>query len=717
MEQYQDLPFHPTMEKLVTILRKKTQNEDPIFFRLVVSYFFSKIASMMRVHVHLADNQIIPVNMYAINLAPSGSGKGHSIAIIEEEVISAFRQKFLEVTFPAVAAKRLIKLANKRAIRDGTDAKDELNRAKAEFEELGNLLFSFDSGTGPALKQMRTKLLMASAGSMNLEIDEIGSNMTSNTEVLTQFLELFDTGRIKQKLIKNTRENTRAEDLTGSTPTNMLWFGTPTKLLDGSRTEDEFYAMLETGYARRCFFGFSRQRKSKKGQTAQSLYDLYHDPATNKYLMQLNDRFGLLSDPAAFHQKIKMKHDVMMAWYDYQIACQTYADTLSEYEDVRKAEISHRYFKVAKLAAVYAYIDKAIYISIDHLHNAIAMAEQSGEAFKEILNRDRPYVKLSNYICSINKELTQADLTEDLPFYKGSEQNKKEMLNLAIAHGYKQGMYITSTMIDGIQFLSGKKAQETNLDEMIFAYSKKYTEGYIPKKAPFNQLHRLLDTNGYHWVNHHLRDNYRDEDHAIPGANMIVLDIENSVDIKTAKFLLQDYTYLIHTTKRHTPDKHRFRVVMPLSHHVELSTRDFKEFMKNIYEWLPFTVDDQTGQRSRKWMTCKGNYWYNNGELLDTLQFVPKTKKAEENKQILAGQTNLTNIERWFINNSSAGNRNNKLRNYAFMLIDMGYDGDSIRSKVMELNNKTSDPLDENEILSTIIVSVTKRLHTKEDNS
>jgi len=717
LEKYQNLPFHPTMEKVVDILRKKTQNEDPIFFRLVVSYFFSKIASMMRVHVQLADNQKIPVNMYAINLAPSGSGKGHSIAVIEENIISAFRTKFLEITFPQVAAKRLLKLANQRAVRDNTDPSEELERAVAEFEELGTLLFSFDSGTAPALKQMRTKLLMAAAGSMNFESDEIGSNLTGNTEILTAFLELFDMGRIKQKLIKNTRENVRSEDLVGSTPTNMLLFGTPTKLLNGSKTEDEFYEMLETGYARRCFFGFSRVRKSQTGQTAQDLYDLYHDASISKFLMQLNDKFGLLSDPAAFHQVLNMPHDVLMALYDYQLACQNFADTLSEFEDVRKAEISHRYFKVAKLAAVYAYIDKAVHVTMDHLNYAIAMAEMSGDAFKEILNRDRPYVKLCHYICSIGKELTHADLTEDLPFYKGTEQAKREMLNLAVAYGYKHGMYIASNLVDGIQFYSGKKAKETNLDEIIFSYSKQLAKGYVPKVAAFSQLDRLVNANGYHWVNHHFRDNYRDADHVIPGCNIVVLDVENSISVDMAQHLLKDYTYLMHTTKRHTPTEHRFRVLMPLSHHIELNSRDFKEFMLNIFQWLPFEVDDQTGQRERKWMTCKGNYWYNNGELLDTLQFVPKTKKADDWKQLIAGQTNLTHLERWFINESANGNRNIQLSKYAFMLVGMGYDGDTIRSKVLDLNSKIAEPLPEAEILSTIMVTVAKRLYSKGESS
>jgi hypothetical protein len=690
---------------------KKTQNEDPVFFRIMVAYFFSKIASMMRVHVELAD-QTLPVNMYAINLAPSGSGKGHSISIIEDSVIGAFRQRFLNHTFPQVADRQLMKIANRRAVRDKTDPDMELERARAEFEELGQLLFSFDSGTSAAVKQMRTKLLMASAGSMNLEMDEMGSNILGNMEVLNNYLELFDTGKIKQKLIKNTRDNIRSEDLYGTTPTNMLLFGTPTKLLNGSKIEEEFYEMLEMGYARRCFFGFCRIRQTKKGQTAQDIYDIYTDPKTNTYLAKLSDRFGLLADPAGFHTVLKMQHAVTLELFDYRIHCTEASDRLSEYEEVRKAEIAHRFFKVAKLAAVYAYIDKAIYITSDHLKNAIAMAEQSGEAFQKILSRDRPYIKLANYITSIGKELTHADLIEDLPFYKGTEQAKREMMNLAIAHGYKQGMYIRREMVDGIEFLSGKAVAQTDTEKMIIAYGTQLAENYRNETVPFKKLHRLVTIGGHHWVNHQLRKGYRDEDHCIPGVNMIVLDVENSVSIDTAKFLLEDYQWLIHTTKRHTNDKHRFRVMMPLTHILELEAKDYKEFMHNIFDWLPFSVDDQTGQRSRKWMTCKGNFWYNSGQLLDALQFVPKTKKADERKRIVSTQTSLTNLERWFINNAD-GNRNNQLAKYAFKMVEMGHDIETIRNNVMALNKKLPDPLQESEILATIIVSATKRVHTR----
>lgn len=707
---YNNLPFHPTMERVVDILRKKTQNQDPVFFRLVVSYYFSKVASMMRTRVQLADDQIVPVNMYAINLAPSGSGKGHSINIIEEELIAGFRQRFLEHTFPAIAEKKITKLAHARSIRDQTDPDLELDRAKAEFEEHGPLLFAFDSGTGAAIKQMRSKLLMAGAGSMNLEIDEIGSNMTGNTEVLNQYLELFDTGRIKQKLVKNTRDNMRSEDLFGSTPTNMLLFGTPTKLLNGYKLEDEFYEMLETGYARRCFFGFCRFRTGAEGLTPEEFYKLYHDKAASKYLMTLKDRFTQLANAATFNQTLQMKKDVMLAWYEYRIYCNKQAAKLSEYDELRKAEIVHRYFKVAKLAAVYAYIDKSTYISMDHLQYAIAMAEQSGIALKGILNRERAHVKLCNYICTIDKELTQADLTEDLPFYKGSELSKREMLNLATAHGYKNGMYITSEIVDGIQFLSGKKVESTDLEHIKLSFSTQITENYRNQEVPFNKLHNLTQKVNYHWCNHFLKEGYRDEDHVTGDANIIVLDVENSIDIDTAKLLLKDYAWLLHTTKSHTDKAHRYRIIMPMSHHFELSKSDYRDFMRNIYEWLPFNVDMATHDRCRKWLTFQGKHWYNKGELLETLQFIPKTKKAEDRKQLLASQTNLTALERWSLNQAGKGNRNHTLARYAFTLVELGHNFDSVRAQVLDMNQKLDEPLDDSEIHSTILTTVNKRI-------
>jgi hypothetical protein len=689
---------------------------------MMFSYYLAKVASMMRIKIDTPDMNHIPVNAYVINLAVSGSGKGRSINIIEDQVLAKFKDLFIEQTFPAIAEDTLYRVAIKRANKNGTDPDTEMDQARIEFAQTGPMVFSFDSGTSAAVKQMRHKLLLAGIGSMNMEIDEIGSNLLGNMDVLTAFLELFDVGKIKQKLIKHTKDNVRTDELFGMTPANMLLFGTPTKLLDGAKTEDEFMAMLETGYARRCFFGFSRNKSMARTFTREEIYDIMTDVNADNHLQVVAERLRKLATSSLYNNVMKMSKDVTLELLDYRLHCERLADRMSEYEEVRKAELKHRYFKVAKMAGVYAFVDGSQAITEDHLYQAIALGEESGRAFEAILKRDRAYARLANYICSIGREVTQADLTEDLPFYKGTEANKRDMMTLAVAHGYKHNMIIKKSTVDGIEFYTGSSLPETSLDKLIFSFSKSdITKNYENEIRPWSDIEKLCTTPNVHWVNHHLLVNedfpdmkgYRDEMHVAAGFNLVVLDCDDGTSVDTAKLLLEEYTYFLYTTKRSTPDKERFRIVFPISHVLEFDKKEYKEFMDNIFKWLPFEVDTQTGQRSRKWLSNPGQVYYNDGELLDALEFIPKTKKAEERRIKLANQGSLTALERWFINATEEGNRNNQLARFAFALVDMGYDLDSIRNNVLALNSKLAEPLSEMEVLSTVMQSAAKKIAEK----
>lgn len=499
--------FHPEMEKLVQILRDKINNDDPQFFRIMVSYFFSKVASAMRTSVDVPGTGPVPVNMYAVNLALSGSGKGHSRDVLEDHVLSQFKTRFFESTYNYVASKNIAQIALKRATRKQTDPDVEKERAEIEFEQLGPLPFVFDSGTTAAVKQMREKLLLGGAGSMNMEIDEIGSNLVGNIDVLTSFLELFDMGKIKQKLTKVTRENTRNEEIDGNTPANMLLFGTPTKLLNGSKTEEEFYEMLETGYARRCFFGFSRSNTKNLDITAEEMLKKLTDPGASTYVHKLSDKLAALGDPGNFGVVLRMDEPTQLYWLEYRIACMKKAAKFSpEHQEVLKTEMEHRYFKALKLAGAYAFIDQSPMITKDHIDYAISLAEASGQALRRILTRDRVHAKLASFIATIGREVTQADLVEELPYYKGSESHKRELMALAIAYGYKNNMVIKREVIDGIEFFSGSTIAETDLTQINLAYSSDITRGYKNDVVAFDQLHKLCTINDYHWVNHHLED-------------------------------------------------------------------------------------------------------------------------------------------------------------------------------------------------------------------
>lgn len=704
------MEHHPTAEKLVEILCSKTQNSNPLFFRVLVGYYFSVVASMMRATIVTHDRGDIPVNMYALNLSPSGTGKGFSTNIIENSVINQFRQRFLEETFPILAEQNLPKLALKRANRKSVDPDEELIRVTKEFEQLGSLMTSFDSGTPAAVKQMRHKLLMADAGSMNLQIDEIGSNLVGNIEVLNTFLELYDIGNIKQKLIKNTSDNIRNEEIVGRTPTNMMMFGTPSKLLNGSKTEEELYSMLETGYARRCFFGYIRAQAKNISQTPQQVYDSLVNQSSNSYLEQLADQLENLADIINVNKRLTMSKDTSLLLIEYRIKCEKEAEALPEHDEIKKAEISHRYFKALKLAGAYAFVDDSPELTEKHLYHAIKLAEESGEAFNRLLTRDRPYVKLAKYIATCKRDVTQADMVEDLPFYRGAAGQKTEMLSLAIAYGYKNNIIIKKSFSDGIEFLRGETLKATNLDRTILAYSTDIATDYRNEFAPFDQLHKLTQANGLHWTAHHLNGGHRSEENCIAGFNLVVLDVDGGVNISTVKMLLKEYKFMIYTTKRHTEEENRFRLILPINYELEMDAKDYKEFMSNIYEWLPFDVDTGTNQRARKWSSWNMHYEYNEGEILDALPFIPKTSKNEERKELMNSQQSMDNLERWVANNIGDGNRNNMLLRYAMILMDAKYDFEGIRLRVIELNHKIADKLDEAEIMSTIMISIAKAI-------
>ena len=705
------ISHHPAIEEIVEVLCNKTQNTDRGFFRVEMAYFLAKMASSMRATIVTKDRGEIPVNIYALALATSGFGKGYSVNVVETEFLKGFKKRFMEDTFPIIAEKHLWEIANDRAARNGTDQQEEFEKVEGEFKRAGAIPFTFDSGTPPAVKQLRHKLMMANCGAINLQIDEIGSNLMGSADVLTLFLELYDQGLVKQKLTKNTAENTRGEELDGKTPTNMLLFGTPSKLLDGGQTEDQFYDMLDTGYARRCLFGIGQHsRKAHNTQTPEEIYANLTQPSNSAVIDKWATKFHRLADASMYGWRMQVEDDVGIALLTYKIECEKAADRMADHEEIRKAEISHRYFRALKLAGAYAFVDESIEVEMEHLKQAILLVEESGAAFQSILNREKTYVKLAKYIADVGTEVTHADLLEALPFYKSGNAARNEMMTLATAWGYKKHIIIKKTFTDGIEFFKGETLKETDLNEMVISYSDHWAYNYICEKVPFDQLHVLTQSSGMHWANHHFKGGHRAEENVFVGFNMIVIDVDGGITLDTVHELMKEYKFMTYTTKRHSDEENRFRLIIPMNYYLELDSSEYKEFMNTVMAWLPFKTDESANQRAKKWECFDGEYHYNmEGELLDVLGFIPKTSKNEQFKQGFQAVESLDNLERWFAQRIASGNRNNQMIKYALALVDSGMDLMSVGKQVHAFNQKLNTPLDEEEIDNTILVTVSKR--------
>ena len=633
---------------------------------------------------------------------------------MEEQVLHLFKQNFMEFTYPTVAEKSLVDLAVKRAIRKGVDDQEELEAVKAEFRKLGVYLTSFDSGTTPAVKQFRHQLLMSQIGSINLECDEMGSNLLGNKEVLDTYLELYD-GAVKPKLTKNTNESVRNEEIDGKTPTNMLLFGTASMLLDGAATEKQFFDLLITGYARRCFYGFSGLEKNPHKLSVDDRLKMLTDTTSDGHLLKIAKQLEKLSDPVNYEFQVRIPNDIMKLVIEYQIHCEDLMDQMKMSDEIRRAEARGRYFKTVKLAGAFSFLDSETTLSQKNWEAAVKVAEMSADCFNKLLARDPSHARLGKYLSDCPTPMTMADLIEEVPYFPKSGPQQKDMIKHAIAWGYKNNVVIKRSFVDDIEFIQGEALQETDLNKLRLSHSHDMSEGYVPEtKVPFHKLSAVTKRPNWHWCNHHFVDGIRRQTHAIKGFNMIVIDVDGTATIPQAQAVLQDYTYHLYTTKSHTPTKQHFRIVIPMSHNLKLTIDEYKEFMDNVLEFLPFETDAQTSQANRKWLSNENADVYDNeGVLFDVLPFIPKTRKSEEFKKYVVDMSNMDSLERFFFKAAGEGNRNNTLARYGFALVDAGYDLDTAVEKLKAFNSKLPVPLLIEELSDTVIKSTTKKFFQK----
>lgn len=709
LKPFDQMKYDPVTEMLTDIMCAKTQNKERMFFRVANSYYWGVLASQMHATIEGWGGSKIPINIYAMNLSPSGTGKGYSTGLVEEQVIDRFRNTYMEVTFPMAANNNMQLIAQQRAKRKGTDPVDEMESLEKEFNSIGSLLFSFDSATVPAVKQLRHKLNLAKSGGVNLQVDEIGANLVGQTETLNAFLELYDKGMIKDKLVKSSAENTRFERIEGFTPTNMLLFGTPSKLLDSGLTQKYLTEMLEMGYARRCFFGYIPKVKKDVAADATALVNQMFNNGSDAQLDALSCSLEQLADISNMNKVIRIEHDEAIYLMEYKISCDKRAECLKDHETIMRSEMENRFFKVLKLAGAYAFRDYSPNITIDHLDAAMRLAEDSGEHFARLMQPEFDYEKVAKYLADCGTSVTLPDLEQALPCFRGSKQQKDQCIEYAVAWGYKHNIVIKKLYDGNILFLRGETLKKTNLDEIIISTSTKLAEGYDSVRIPFDKLSMLGSTNNYHWANHHFEGGYRRDDHTQLGFNTIVLDVDGTLPLATAIELMKGYKAYFYTTKRHQDSDglDRYRIILPTNYELQLDKEEYKMFMDNVMSSLPFEMDESCNQRNKKWLTCESAETHmNDGELFDVIPYIPRTAKNEEREAKFKDQKDLDNLERWVLNNTGDGNRNKQLYNFAMVLYEGGLDFVDIGARVRSLNDKLADKLDEQELQATILKSI-----------
>lgn len=705
---WEDYAYDHDMEDMLSTLRIRTQNTNSDgYFRSVIAYFIGQMAGSMRVNITTEDRGTVPVNVYACLLAESGAGKGHSLNILKNEFFGGFKERFTEETFPKRAEIALDDEAMENSVKRGTSYEEELEKVTKEFNSLGAMPYVFSEGSSAAYKQVRQIAQIAKSGSTNFVMDELGSNLGNNTELLNTLLETYDVGLVEDKITKAGSDNKRYKARADAVPSNVLMFGTPTRVLDGSTTEALMRSYIETGGGRRFIYALG-STVTPEDLTPEEMYDKLTDAFKSVNVSGLSTKFTRLANIAFLDTTILVERDQGILLMAYKMDCEKLAATLPEQSTLLRAELQHRYFKALKIAGALAFKNSEAILTTDSLYAAIKVVEDSGDAFEAIVNAPKAHVRLANYIAQIGTELTQADLIEACPFYKGNAGAKADMLTLAMSYGYKNNIVIKKYLDGPIEFIKGETLKENNLDKLVLSYSAHEAYHYKNVLVKWEDLHKLCNKPDLHWVNHHLQQGHRHNAGVKQGFNLVVLDCDGEVSLQSARELLKGYKALFYTTKRHTKEKNRFRIILPMKYNLVMDTTTYKNFMKNLFEWLPFSTDVETGQPSRKWQTNNGAYGYIEGELLDPLPFVPDTSKQQEFTQSIHKLKNMDKLRKYFAVKMEADGRNCTLVKYAFLLKDSGSSLDEVCDQVLDFNSQLKDPLDVEEIEGTIFVSLAK---------
>ena len=416
---------------------------------------------------------------------------------------------------------------------------------------------------------------------------------------------------------------------------------------------------------------------------------------------------------------------------DYQIQGEELAKTKPKTSKgmCEKAELSNRWYKCLKLAAAFAWLDDEPEMLPSHYEAAMALAEDSSESCKAILNQPPAYQKLVEYLQTQDKPSSHTDLLENLNFYPANANAQKALWNLAIAYAWKNNVSLKNETINNVEFLSAVTYEMTDLNNMICSYNinngDKSNFTSYSEAVSFDKLCSVAKApEGTYWCTHKFLPNELGHQHrlaknALEPFNMIVLDIDGTCTIDTVKTILNDVKYCIYTTKSNkvgsikNPNgvKDYFRVIIPISRVVSLAGPEYSKFMENVQSFLPFESDSACKDIARMWESGGNDsevYIHDCDNLLDPLPFIPHSLGEEQWKSEYK-KLDSSKLVKWFKHTIDAkGDRNNHLFRFAKMLADSGKSPADIQSEVFHLNSLINEPLTQDEILATVVKSYTQ---------
>ena len=554
-------------------------------------------------------------------------------------------------------------------------------------------------------------------GSVNVIADELADNIMQMADIFTKLKSTWDTGQSEGPL--NVTSGGEAYFLVENVVFNALLFGAPAPFELVPTKKDRLLETYVSGMARRSFI--YHNNTYKKSENRNSLFEKqpseFYDKL-DKYILELR-HFINNTEFIAYPQEIR---DMLLEY-----------DAIKELERERShspiAEDLGSTKKMEKLLGIVATLDLEDTINIEHLRFVIEFTEALDKTAEETIEIKPIYQRIYNEI----EKRSYTTRTEIIKSVKDiTVKDLDSQMILVQEHANILGNSLIKKEYDGIVKYKIEKLSTTSLDNIIISINPDMRptvpQGFIRKVGTFKGLADKIINADFRYSAGSFRNDYINDANYLQEQNLFIIDIDNDLTLEDAKNLFSGMTYLIATTRTHQKEKKgiicdRFRIILPTMSTFHLSPAVYSDMYMNVINSLGIEEADTQCRNASRWYygNPDGEYWYNEGELLDIRTFIPDSSEHKEasgsvNKYDTSTYDAPASVRvdaalRWFLANTSKGNRNKNI----FLLGALLKDSQKIAEPdwagwLQRANACLSQPLSESD-MKTTINSIARRVH------
>ena len=657
-------------------------------------YLLGTLASMRRVTIASLedDTDVLPIMYYGITIAKSGAGKDRSVSLAQ-----SMAKTTIEKYFEGLA----------KTITKYNGSMSRINAPLIDQEPV----LEFMSGTTEGFANTRDILQKIGFGCCNYRISELG-DMARNAdfnELLTMMVMAWEKGDTPAKIVKTTK----VIEVKG-VPTNMLLYGSPSKIKDDENIDEKITNAMTSGLGRRSFVVYEDEYNSNLDEVSD-VELLAQRKKKKDGVDELESIDSYLSDlMVSGHKNISCSDEAYLAIKRYELECKKKAEKNKTLTEPMIAELNDRAWKAYKLAGLYAWANGSDTVSEEDVKDAIEWAEACSDGFIKLVTKKTTRERIFDLIIRSDKPISRDEIATGL-----SKISKQELdHNIQMLHEYaeRKDFVLIEEQQNKKYKYSLKEVNTVDENNITLSGSKDLAHNYIERSMNWLEIEKVLKgevnySAGTFIDGHRTKDNYKGTQ------DIIILDVDEGMSLSLAKQFFSEWQCVIATTRNHNKEKNgktndRFRVVLLPNKKIELDSSKFSELMRNVANKLCIQVDEACFDSSRMYFGNKdAEVWFSPSKnRFDISCCIPDTKRETEQREISRQNDAIISaegVEKYFLMKiESEGQRNNNLLKYCLMMKDAGED---YTAKTLGLNSMLVEPLSELEIERTIFRTASKK--------